>query len=84
MMESTTLWLGAYLRKNGRENDYSSEPTAPPFLEDTGTSPVARLLGRWRRKQKRIFQQVSGWPVLPQKPFDVRAVRPEVVLEPLD
>jgi hypothetical protein len=46
MMELITLWIGAYLRKNGRENDYSSELTTPPSLEDTGTSPVARLLGR--------------------------------------
>jgi len=46
MMESTTLWIGVYLRKNRRENGYSSELTTPPSLEDTGTSPVARLLGR--------------------------------------
>jgi hypothetical protein len=46
MMESTTLWIGAYLRKDVRENDYSSELTTPPSLEDTGSGPVVRLLGR--------------------------------------
>jgi hypothetical protein len=30
MMISTTLRIGAYLRKEARENDYSSELKTPP------------------------------------------------------
>jgi hypothetical protein len=44
MMESIVLWIRAYLVKDGRESDYSSEPTAPPSPEDTGSSPVVLLL----------------------------------------
>jgi hypothetical protein len=40
MMESTAFRIRTYLVKDGREKDYSSELTAPPSLQDTGTRPV--------------------------------------------
>jgi hypothetical protein len=42
MMESIAFQISAYLVKDRREKDYS-ELTAPPSLEDTGTSPVRQL-----------------------------------------
>jgi hypothetical protein len=44
MMESIAFRIRAYLVKDRREKDYSSELTAPPSLEDTGTRPVTQLL----------------------------------------
>ena len=49
MMESTTLWIGVYLRKNRRENGYSSELTTPPSLEDRHQS---RRMAAWKMKAK--------------------------------
>jgi len=43
-MESIVLWIRAYLVKERRESDHSSELTAPPSLEDTGSRPVMWLL----------------------------------------
>jgi hypothetical protein len=43
-MESIAFRIRAYLVKDRREIDYSSELTAPPSLEDTGTRPVAQML----------------------------------------
>ena len=43
MMESIAFQISACLVKNRREKDYSSELTAPPSLEDTGTSRVTQL-----------------------------------------
>jgi hypothetical protein len=43
MKESIAFQISAYLVKDRREKDYSSELTAPPSLEDTGTSPVTQL-----------------------------------------
>ena len=42
-MESTAFEISPYLVKDRKEKDYSSELTAPPSLEDTGTSPVTQL-----------------------------------------
>jgi hypothetical protein len=44
MMQSIVLWIRAYLVKDGSESDYSSEPTAPPSPEDTGSRTVVLLL----------------------------------------
>jgi hypothetical protein len=44
MMESIVLWIRAYLVKDGKESDYSSELTAPPSPEDTGSRSVIWLL----------------------------------------
>jgi len=40
MMESVAFRIGAYLVKDRREKDCSSELTTPPSLEDTGTRIV--------------------------------------------
>jgi hypothetical protein len=37
MIGSTAFWIRAYLVKDRREKGYSSELTAPPSLEDTGS-----------------------------------------------
>jgi hypothetical protein len=44
MMESIVLWIRAYLVKDGGEIICSSELTAPPSPEDTGSRPVVCLL----------------------------------------
>ena len=43
MKESIAFQISAYLVKDRREKDYSSELTAPPSLEDTVPSPVTQL-----------------------------------------
>jgi hypothetical protein len=40
MMESIAFRIRAYLAKDKRKKDYSSEMTIPPSLEDTGTRLV--------------------------------------------
>ena len=56
MIESAALKITAYLRKERREKDYSSELTTPPSLEETGTNWTRDTADeRWRQKLKRFF-----------------------------